>query len=637
MVGDKPLDTIPKFLRRNFEKWGDGKVAMRVKEFGQWTTYTWKDYWEKVKYLSLGLTSLGLKAGDKVCILGENKPEWFWAEIAVHVSKATVVGVYTDCVASEVKHYVTDSDTKFVICHDQEQIDKILSIKEECPMIQKVIYWDSKGLWSYDDPILIYFYDVLQLGKEYEQSHPGIFEEKVEDTNGDDVALIMYTSGTTGLPKGLIETQRNIVQGFGMLYLMDSYSEDWEYCSFIAPAWALEQMFAVGCSLFSGMKVNFPEEPETVQENIREIAPTVIFYGVKLWEAIVGTIQAKISDTSALRRLLYKLAIPIGYKFVDLSLDNKQPSLFWRILNRLAHVAVFRAIKDKVGLIKIKVAWVGGGAISPDILRYFQAIGINIKQMYGMNELCGILTCHRHGDIRVDTCGPVVPMGEIRITDDGQILGKNPYQTNGYYKNPEATQKMFEGGWVHTGDFGHITEEDGHLVAIDRIEDMRKLCSGEGFSPQYIEVRLRFSPFINDAIAVGGEDKDFVSSVVVIDMENVSRWAEARNIPYTTFSDLSQKQEVTELVAGEIEKINRRLPTGARIRKFVNLPKPLDPDEAEITRSRKIRRDFIERRYSRLIEALYGDDAEIIEETPIVYRDGRKGVTRTKVHIHSLK
>lgn len=630
------LDTLPKMLRRNYQRWGDRKIAMRVKVYGQWTTYTWKDYYEKVKYLSLGLISLGLESGDKVAILGENKPEWFWAELAVQSARAATAGVYTDCTANEVKHFVTDSEAKFIFCHDQEQVDKMLQIKHECPLVQKIIYWDIKGLWGYDDPVLTSFDDVLQLGEKYEKLHLGLFEDNIEKVKAEDIAVIVYTSGTTGLPKGVTFPHGRAVQGFGEFYLLDGYDEDDEYFSFIPPAWGTEQMLGLGCSLISGMKVNFSEEPETVQENIREIAPNVIFYGAKLWENVVGLIQAKMMDSSALRRALYNAALNIGYKVGDMKTNRTRPSWYWRILHWLADVVVFRALKDKVGLLKIEHAYIGGAAISPDILRYFQAIGVNIKQVYGLSEVGGLATAHRDDDIQMETSGTPVPEAEVRITKDGEILTRAPYQATGYYKKPEATRARYAGGWCHTADFGHLTE-GGHLIVIDRMEDVSRLAGGEVFSPQYCEIRLRFSPFINDVIVVGGEDKAFASAIVTIDLETVGQWAEKRNLPYTTFADLSQKVEVIELITGEIEKVNRTLPASSRIKRFVNLHKPFDPDEAEITRSRKIRRDFIEQRYTKLIGGIYGGDNEVIEETLISYRDGRKGVSKMSVRINTLK
>jgi len=624
-------DTLPKLLKRNCELYGDKRVAMRVKDRGIWQEYTWKDYYEKVKCFSLGLTSLGLKAGDKVSILGENKPQWYWAELAVQASGAVAVGIYTDCTPPEVKYFVEHSDSTFVVVHDQEQVDKLLQIKDELPLLKKVIYWDPKGMWYYKDPVLISFDEVLELGRKYEETHPGLFEENVEKGKADDIAVLCYTSGTGGLPKAAMLPHEGLTAVEEGWAAVDPWDESDEYLSFLPPAWVTEQAIGIAGGLVTGMKVNFPEEPETVQENIREIAPQVLFYGPRLWESVTRTIQAKITDTTRLKRFLYHLFLPVGYKVSDLRLARKKPSLLWRALYLVGDGVLFRPLRDKVGMSKIKYAYTAGAAVSPDIIRLFQAIGVNIKQLYGGSEV-GLVTLHRDGDIRPETSGTVLPISEIKLSDEGEILVKNKYMFAGYYKNPEATQVTMKEGWFYTGDFGYI-DEAGHLIVMDRMADVRGLAGGRKFSPQYVEVRLRFSPYIKDVMVVGGEDKEYVTAIVNIDIENVSRWASARRIAYTTFTDLSQKPEVIDLIRGDLARVNKILPEWSRIRKFVNLHKEFDPDEAELTRTRKLRRTFVEDRYSDLINALYGEEPEFVVEASVTYRDGRKGVMTTSIKI----
>ena len=628
-------NTLPKLLKKNAEKYGDQKIAMRVKDRGIWQRFTWKDYYEKVKYFSLGLISLGIKRGDKVSTLGENKPEIFWAELAIQAVGGTVVGIYTDCTPPEVKFFVTDSDSTFVVTHDQEQVDKLLQIKEELPLVKKVIYWDPKGLWSYNDPILISFPEMVELGKEYEKGHLGLFEESIGNGKGEEIALICYTSGTTGLPKGAMISHRGLVAIAQAWRDVDRWSDSDRYVSFIPPGWIAEQAVGVAGQLVSGMEVNFPEEPETVQENIREIGPTILFFAPRLWENVNRMIQAKITDTSALRRWIYHLLLPTGYKTAEYRSSKKRPNLFLGLLHHVAHWVLFRPLKDRVGLSRIRCAYTAGSAVSPEILNYFQAIGVNIKQLYGGSEQ-GLVTIHLDGEIKYETCGPPMPGVEVRLSPEGEILVKGDNIFSGYYKNLEATQEKIRDAWYYTGDFGYI-DEDRHLVVIDRMEDLKELKGGRKFSPQFAEIRLRFCPYIKDALVIGAEDKDYVTAIVNIDLENVGRWAEARRIPYTTFTDLSQKSEVIELIKNDIQRINKFLPEWSRIRRFVNLHKEFDADEAELTRTRKLRRTFVEGRYSDLITALYGKDLGYNVEASITYRDGRKGVLKTAIRINQVE
>ncbi|MCJ7704834.1 MAG: AMP-binding protein [Desulfobacterales bacterium] len=628
-------NTLPKLLKKNADKYGDRKIAMRVKDRGIWQRFTWKDYYERVKYFSLGLISLGIKRGDKISILGENKPEIFWAELAAQAAGGTAVDIYTDCTPPEVKFFVTDSDSTFVVAHDQEQVDKIFQIKDDLPLVKKVIYWDPKGLWNYEDPILISFPEVIHLGQSYERDHSGLFEENIEKGEGDEIAIICYTSGTTGLPKGAMISQKGLVTIAQAWRDVDHWCDQDRYVSFLHPAWITEQAVGVAGQLVSGMEVNFPEEPETVQENIREIGPTILFFAPRLWENINRMIQAKVTDTSALRKWIYHLLLPLGYKTAEYCSSKKGLGLFWRILYHIANWVLFRPLRDRVGLSRIRCAYTAGSAVSPDILNYFQAIGVNIKQLYGGSEQ-GLVTIHLDGEIKYETSGTPMPGVEVRLSPEGEILVKGDNIFSGYYKNLEATRKKIRDSWYYTGDFGYI-DDDRHLVVIDRMEDLKELKGGQKFSPQFAEIRLRFCPYIKDALVIGGEDKDLVTAIINIDLDNVSRWAEARRIPYTTFTDLSQKPEVIELIKKDIQRINKFLPEWSRIRKFVNLYKEFDADEAELTRTRKLRRTFVESRYSDLITALYGKDREYNVEASVTYRDGRKGVIKTSIHINEME
>ena len=627
-------DTLPKLLRRNYLKYGNKVIAIREKTRGIWKGITWEEYYDNVKYISLCLVNLGLERGDKVAILGETRPEAYWAEYATHAAGGISVGVFADCGPDEVQFYVSHSDSKFIIAHDQEQVDKVLQIKDKLPLLKKVIYWDEKGLWFYDDPLLMSLSDAMDMGKGYEQKNPGLFEENIDKGNGDDIAMILYTSGTTGTPKGAMLNHKSMIRAAEAVEEVDNLSDKDVYLSFIPMAWIGEQAIGIAASMYSGMAVNFPEKPETVQENIREIGASILFYGPRQWESVNRTVQAKMMDAVWLKRFFYHLFLPVGHRITDMRLAKQNPNIVWKILYFLSYWIVFRPLRDKLGLSRVRVAYTGGSAVSPDIVKFFQAIGVNVKQLYGSSEI-GLVTAHREGDIKPESSGVTLPGAEIKLTEEGEILVKNEGMYVDYYKAHEAYIEKMEEGWYKTGDFGHI-DEDGHLIIIDRMEDLRALSNEQKFSPQYTEIRLRFSPFVKDAIAVGDRDYDYVGVLINIDIDNVGRWAETRRIPYTTFADLSQKKEIIRLIAEEINGVNKSLPEWARIRKFINLHKEFDPDEAELTRSRKLRRTFLEERYKDLIDALYGGNDEYKIETTVTYRDGRKGTVKSSIKITTL-
>ncbi|MBU2550335.1 MAG: AMP-binding protein, partial [Proteobacteria bacterium] len=487
-VRDIEEDTLPKLLRRNFNLHPD-KDAIRVKDMGIWVTYSWRDYYENVKYFCLGLKSLGLKKGETVSIIGENKPEWFWAELAVQAAGGVVSGIFVDCGPPEVKYFLEAGDSGYAVAHDQEQVDKFLAIKEEVPHLKKVIYWDPKGLWSYEDPILASFEEVQALGREYEKDHPGIFEENIDQGRGEDISLISWTSGTTGLPKGAMLTHRYLVENVTDWSRLDGwYRKGYEYVSFIPPAWGTEQLAGIAGGLMSELVVNFPEEPETVQENIREIGPQLLFYGARQWESVNRLVQARMIDSTWFRRLTYKLFMPVGLKLADTRIAGKEPGPRLRFLHFLAHQCVFKYLRDRLGLSRVRVAYSGGGALSPNIIRHFMALGVEIKLAYGATEV-GLISIPRTGELRPETTGRPLPWVDVRFSDDGEILVKSKYMYAGYYKNPEASRKKLDAdGYYQTGDFGHL-DETGHLIVIDRMEDLKPLAGGKKFSPQFAEVR----------------------------------------------------------------------------------------------------------------------------------------------------
>ncbi len=629
-------DTWPKILKYNYEKYGDRHIAMRYKDYGIWRPYTWKDYYLNVKYLALGLLSLGFEPGDKVLIIGDNAPQWYYAEVAAQANHGASVGLYSDLIPPEIKYTAENSEASFAMVEDQEQVDKFLQIKDELPLLKKVIYWDYKGLAHYDEPILIGYEQVLELGKKYEDEHPGLFEQNVETGSADDICALVYTSGTTGAtPKGVVHTYRTMRPGAEVHLHLDPWCETDNVVSYLPPAWMTEQWFGIGCHLMSASILNFPEEPETQQEDIREIGPSMVFYGARLWEGQAATVQARILDADAIKRVAFHLFLPIGYKMADLKFQKQKPGLFWKILYALADIALFRPLRDSLGLSNAKICYTAGAMLSPDAFRFYHALNLPLKSLYGWTE-GGALTGAKTDDIRLETVGTINQGTEARITDEGEIISRQPGAFVGYYKDPNKTAEVVKDGWVYSGDGGFIAE-DGHLIFLDRVKDLVELASGGQLAPQFIESRLKFSPYIRDAWVLAGPDRAYASVIIIIDYDNVGRWAEQRRIAYTTFTDLSRKPEIYELVKRDIDRINRALPPGSRVKKYVNLHKEFDPDEAELTRTRKLRRKFMEERYSELIDAIYGDKAEVPIEAQVRYRDGRMGTIKTTLSIKSIE
>jgi long-chain acyl-CoA synthetase len=595
-------ETIPQIIKSNCAKWG-ARTAMSMKMFGIWHRYSWQDYYDNVKYFSLGLISLGLTRGDVACIIGDNEPQWFWAEFAVQAAGGIATGIYVDSVPAEVKYIAEHSDAKFAVVNDQEQTDKFLEIKAEMPLLKKIIYWDPKGLRNYEDSALISFNEVLELGREYEKTHPGLFEENVDSGKGDDVAFIYYTSGTTGLPKGAILTHRALIttaRGFVDRYPLD---ENDNLISNFPAAWVGDSFFATIPHLLTGAMLNFPEEPETIAEDTREVGPSFVIYGPRQWESIVSDIQIRMIDAHPLKRFVYNLFMPLGYRMADIRLENKKPNLLWRALYQVGHYLLFRPLKDRLGLSRVKFAVTGSSVLSLDTFRLIHAIGIELRQNYASTE-AGYISSHGKGEIRFESIGRPALGTEVRITDEGELLVRSDCMFDGYHKNEDKTKETLVDGWCRTGDAVNI-DDSGHLIFMDRLVHMGELSSGVKYAPQYIEGRLRFSPYIKDAMVIGGKDKDFVSAIINMDFGMVGKWAERSRLPYTTFVDLSQKKEVADLVQKDLLRVNSYLPESSRVRKFVLLHKEFDPDEAELTRTRKLRRDFMEERYKELIEAMY--------------------------------
>ena len=627
-------DTFPKLLVAAAARLGD-RTALREKDLGIWQPTTWQHYHDHVRDFSLGLVDLGLRRGDKVAIIGDNRPEWVYAELAAQAGGGASVGIYQDSNLDEVAYVIDHSDAVLVVAEDQEQVDKILDVIDKLPKVKHVVYGDPRGMRHYRHPALISFAAVEERGRALARSQPHLWSESVAAGRADDVAIICYTSGTTGFPKGAMLTFRNLLAMAASLNQVDVKLPNDEFVSFLPLAWIGEQMTAIAGSLAIGFTVNFPEEPATVMENIREIGPHVMFAPPRTWESINSMVQVKIMDTTRAKRLLYELCMPVGYKVADLRFARQPVPLRWRTAWLLAHLLLFRALKDRLGLTNVRSCSTGGAALGPDVFRFFHALGVPLKQIYGQTEISGISCIHLDDDIRFHTVGRPIPGTELTISADGEILSRSPSVFAGYYKNEAATRETLAGGWLHSGDAGYLTE-DGQLVVIDRMQDVMRLAGGAQFSPQYLENRLKFSPYVKEAVVIG-KDRPYLTAMLCIDMAIAGKWAEGHGLGYTTYTDLAAKSEIYELLRHEVEKVNETLPAAARIRKFVLLYKELDADDEELTRTRKVRRAFVEERYQEVIAALYSDARQVPIDALIRFQDGKTARIRTTLQVRELE
>ena len=639
-TSSKNSRSLPALLVRNAERFGDGRIALREKEFGIWQSVTWRQYLEHVRDFSLGLIALGLKPGESLGIIGDNRPEWVYAELAAQAAGAIPFGIFQDSILSEVAYIIDHSEAAMLVAEDQEQVDKILDLKKKLPRLKKIIYTDPKGLWDYQDDLLIEFSQIEQQGRELHQSEPDLFDKNVAAIKDSDLAIVCYTSGTTGNPKGTLLTHANILSMVAALNEADFKSPDDQFLSFIPLPWIVEQTMSVFSALYAGYTVSFPEEPESAMADLYEIAPSLVVASPRMWEGISRQVMVKHLDASFLKKFVYNLCLPIGYRWAEFKFEKKDPSPGWKFLYWLAYAAMFRALRDRLGFSKVRSAMTGGAALGPDVFRFFHALGVNLKQIYGQTEVAGYSTIHRDGDINFDSVGIPVSAAEISIFEPdaegvGEIISRGPGLFQGYLKNEQATQNTIIDGWMHTGDAGYFTE-DNHLVIIDRVKDLMHLRSGAKFSPMFVENKLKFCPYIVESVVLGHE-QDYVTAMICIDYKHVGKWAEDHRINYTTYSDLAGKPEVYDLIEREVVRVNSTLPEKARINKFLLLYKELDADDEELTRTKKIRRGFINEKYVKEINALYSDAGELPIETVIRYQDGKTATLRTNLIIRTMK
>jgi long-chain acyl-CoA synthetase len=628
-------DTLPKLLLANASRYGPRQVAMREKEYGIWQTYRWSQYREHVREFALGLAHLGFRRGDKLAIIGDNRPQLYWALAAAQALGGVPVPIYQDAIAAEMQYVLDHSDTKVVVAEDQEQVDKMLELRDLLPKLERVIYDDPKGMRHYAYPFLLSYAAVEERGRAFGQSHVDYFAAEVAKGGADDIAIINYTSGTTGRPKGVMLTYRNLLSTADSYLQVDPLTARDEILAHLPMAWIGDTFFSVVLSFLSGTPVSCPEDTATVRQDFREIGPTVTFAPPRIWENLLTQAQVKIGDAGGLQRRLCQWLLRQGMRAAALRLEGQSPPVSLRLLTWLGEWVVYAPLRDQLGLRRMRVATTGGAAIGPEVIQFFRGIGVNLKQLYGMTECSAPATVQRDDVVKVDSAGHPLPGVDIKISDSGEVLLRGPGLFVGYYKEPEATALALRDGWLATGDAGFI-DQDGQLVIIDRARDVSHLLDGSVFAPQYIENRLKFSPYIKEAVAVG-HARPYVVAMLNIDLDIVGTWAERHGIPYSGYADLAQKPEVYDILQQAIAQVNAGLNPPLRIKKFVLLHKELDPDDAEITRTRKLRRGFVYDKYRDIIDALYaGGVPEVKVSAMVTYDDGRTSELERSLKIRTV-
>lgn len=613
-------------------------VAMREKRFGIWSPISWKEFRDQVECFALGLRGLGLRAGDRIAIIGDNKPQWIVAQFGGIAAGGVVTGMYADCLPEEMLYLLRYAEARFVVLRDQEQVDKLLKVWHSLEgQVSKVIVWDSRGMSHYypQHGFLLRFEEILQIGRKELEGKAAALEEMESALDPQAPALMLTTSGTTAMPKLSMLSHRNLIfaaQSYGQMVEMRRGDE---LLSLAPLPWIGEQLYNVTRFLMVGARYNFPEETETVRRDLLELQPFYFGGTPATWELLISTIQAAMDNADFLKKGLYRKAMEVALRCTEAELAGQRAGPWQGILRGLMDFFVIRPLKNRVGLGRVRMAVTGGGAISPEVFRYFKALGIDMRQVYGQSECSGIATTHRADDVRPETVGVPIPGVEVRISPEGEIEVRGPNVHLGYYRNDQATREGFtEDGFWRTGDAGYLGN-DGHLYVFDRFKDLMVLQSGTRFAPQDIETRLKFSPYIKEAV-VFGADRPFVAAIVSVDLENVGNWAKRRGIPYTTLQDLSQRPETYQLVREEIRKLCERFPEEIRVRRFAILLKELHPDDGELTRTRKVRRAFVNERYRALIEDLYSGASVHPLDIQIRYEDGRISSFKGDLHIEEV-
>ncbi|ELE6571364.1 long-chain fatty acid--CoA ligase [Vibrio parahaemolyticus] len=621
------LDTFPKVLQHNAKHWPD-QVAMREKEFGIWREFTWQDYENRVKWMALALQDLGVGEQDVVGLLGDNRPEWVWGELAAHAIKGYSLGIYQDSMHEEVAYLINYAKAKVVIAEDEEQCDKLLELGDDIPSVEFIIYCDPRGMRKYDDPRLIDVEKAYKKGQLIDKADPDKYLNMVAATKGSDLSILCTTSGTTSKPK-LAQLHSGTFLDHCAAYLRaDPRSPGDNYVSVLPLPWIMEQVYVVGQALISRQIVNFVEEQETMMSDLREIGPNFVLLAPRVWENIVADVSARMMDSTPFKQKMYKLGMSLANKALDQGKRSK-----------LAEWILLRALRDRLGFSNLSSAATGGAAMGPDTFRYLQAIGVPLKQLYGQTEMCGAYTVHQADDVDYDSVGVAFDNADVKVINPdsngvGEIIAKSTGMFTGYLNNQAAYDEDVQDGWMHTGDAGYF-KDSGHLVVIDRLKDMSETSHGDRYSPQFIENKLKFSPFIAEAVVVG-KGRPWLSAIICIRYAIVAKWAEQKGIAFTNYTNLSAQPEVYKAIREEVLKVNESLPDAQKISKFILLYKELDADDGELTRTRKVRRGVVAEKYGDIIETIYSAAPNVDVDTVITYQDGTKTRIQTSLVIETL-
>lgn len=626
-------ETLPRLLCRNAAAMA-GRPAMREKYRGIWQTMSWARYWQEVRDFALGLAAAGFRRGDKLSVIGDNRPRLYAAQLAAQCLGGVAVPVYQDSIAAELAYVLEHAEVSVIVAEDQEQVDKILSLKSRLSKLKLLIYDDPLGLRHYDDPLLRAFAAMQAAGRDFDARHPRYVEQEIDRGGADDLALLAYTSGTTGNPKGVMLSHANLISAARAFAAVEDIRPGDQWLCYLPMAWVGDSLYSTVMSLLVGFTCNCPENPQTVQRDLRELGPTALLAAPRVWENLLTAVQVKAADASPLKRWLFERFRRLAEQVELLRAEGKPPSLTLRLGRALGEFMIYAPLRDQLGLRRVRWAYTGGAPLGPDAFRFFRAVGVNLKQIYGATELSGLAALQGDTEANPNTVGRMCPGMELRIDGSGEVLIRSPALFKGYYKEPEATAAALTSeGWLRTGDAGFI-DPRGQLVIIDRAKDVGKLSDGSPFAPQFLENKLKFSPFINEVVAFG-DGRPFVTAMVAINAETVGTWAERRGIAYSSFQDLSANPKVRQLIRDEIGKANATLPAAARVRRFLLLNKELDADDNEITRTRKIRRRFVAEKYRAVIDALYGGQSDVELIADITFEDGRKSTIRSNVAIEN--
>ena len=627
--------TLPRMLRRNAQAMAK-RPALREKNLGIWQTYSWARYYQEVRDFALGLAAHGFRRGDKLAVIGDNRPRLYWAQLAAQSLGGVAVPVYQDSIAAELVYVLNHAEISVIVAEDQEQVDKILSLNDKLPRLELIIYDDPRGLRHYEAPSLKSFEDVQVAGREFGAADPDYIDTEIDKGAPDDLALLNYTSGTTGHPKGVMLSHANLLTSAAAYAAAEDIRPGDELLCYLPMAWIGDSLFSIVLNLLVGFTCNCPERPETVQRDLRELGPTIGFAPPRIWESMLSSVRVRTADSTLLKRSVFDFFQRLAERAEQVKGEGARVPVLTRLGLALGEVLVYGPLRDQLGLGRARWFYTGGAPLGSDTYRFFRSIGINVKQVWGATELSGLATLQPDGEANPDTVGRVLQGIELCVAENGEVLVRSQALFKGYYKQPEATRDTFsDDGWYRTGDSGFF-DQRGHLVIIDRAKDVGKLSDGTPFAPQFIENKLKFSPFIGEAVAFG-DGRPFVAAMIAIDLTTSGNWAERRNLAYTSFQDLSAKPELRELIRDEIKKCNATLPAALRIGRFLLLNKEFDPDDNEITRTRKIRRRFVAEKYAAVVEAFYSGAREVELATEITYEDGRKATLNSTIAIDDVE